>query len=290
MDVRVVATGLAFPEGPAVDPQGRLVVTEIGGKRISLVHDDGRVESYAETGGGPNGCAFAADGSLWVCNNGGSWPRVPSTENSGRPINGPGVLQKVNIDGSIVTALSEIEGRALNAPNDCVVDADGGVWFTDPAMGGGPGDVCYLGPDGAAVRAWSALAFPNGIGITDDGRFLVVCESMTGLLLGFRIEGPGVLAGPARPNGHIGRRSIPDGFCFDSAGRMVVAGHQTNCLFVLEGSDGRPVEVIDLPDAGPTNCCFGGPDFTTLYVTSSDVGQVLALQWPVPGMKLFPDR
>ena len=40
----------------------------------------------------------------------------------------------------------------------------------------------------------------------------------------------------------------------------------------------------------PTNCCFGGEDFQTLYVTSSDVGQLLALRWDVPGMRLHPDR
>jgi gluconolactonase len=48
--------------------------------------------------------------------------------------------------------------------------------------------------------------------------------------------------------------------------------------------------VVDLPEAGPTNCCFGGDDFTTLYVTSSDQGNLLAIEWDVPGMRLHPDR
>jgi gluconolactonase len=290
MDYRVVASGLPFPEGPAVDRQGRLYWVEIAGSRIARLEPDGSVATFADTGGGPNGGAFAPDGRLYVCNNGGSWPRAASTEGRGPGPRGQGCLQRVSADGSSVeTVLTEIDGRPLAGPNDLAFDPDGGLWFTDPVWGGEPGSVCYLAPDGTAVRAHTGIAFPNGIGVTDDGRFVIVCESMTGNLLGFRIEGPGRLSGP-KANGNIGRRSIPDGYCFDSAGRMIVAGHQTNCLFVLDAADGRPRSVVELPEEGPTNCCFGGDDFSTLYVTSSDVGRVLALPWDVPGMRLHPDR
>ena len=278
MDVRVVASGLAFPEGPAIDRRGRLVVTEIGGQRISLVHDDGRVESYAETGGGPNGCAFAADGSLWVCNNGGSWPRVPSTANSGRPIDGPGVLQKVNLDGSIVTALSEIDGRPLNAPNDCVVDAHGGVWFTDPAGGGGPGDVCYLGADGVAVRAWSALQFPNGAMITPNGRTLIVGETFGNRLSAFNINPDGEL-GPRRdwavfgalpPLGDLAAvlpqlKVAPDGAALDAEGAVWLADAiGQRVLRVAEG--GGVLQEISTAPMGAYACALGGPGRNTLFV------------------------
>jgi gluconolactonase len=129
------------------------------------------------------------------------------------------------------------------------------------------------------------LQFPNGIGLSPDGRFLIVCESMTGALHSYQIEGPGKLSA-ARLNGHIGRRSIPDGFCVDSEGHMIVAGFRTKNLFVLDMADGRPLDLIPLPDEGPTNCCFGGPDFKTLYITSSQKGELLAMEWPVPGLKL----
>ncbi|MFN0089592.1 MAG: SMP-30/gluconolactonase/LRE family protein [Acidimicrobiales bacterium] len=290
MEITVVARGQAFPEGPAVDRQGRLHWVELAGQRIARLEADGSVSTFAETGGGPNGCAFGPDGSLWVCNNGGGWPKAPSTAGRGKGPGGPGCVQRISADGKTVeTALTEIDGVPLAGPNDCAFDADGGLWFTDPEWGAEVSSVCWLGPDGAAVRAYTGVAFPNGIGVTEDGRFLIVCESMTGNLLGFRIEGPGRLSGP-KPNGNIGRRSIPDGFCFDSAGRMIIAGHQTNCLFVLDAADGRPRAVVELPDAGPTNCCFGGEGFRTLYVTSSDVGDILALDWDVPGMALHPDR
>jgi gluconolactonase len=292
----VIATGLQFPEGPAIDREGVLHVVEIAGQRVTRVLDDGTTEVFATTGGGPNGCAFGPDGRLYVCNNGGRWPTdVASTATSGRGDGGAGCIQAIALDGTVETVLAEVDGEPLHAPNDICFDADGGYYFTDPVWGSAvmertPGHIVHVDADGSAQRAHTGLQFPNGLGVTDDGRFLVVCESMTGMLWGFKIGSGGALDGDPRPNGHIGRRSIPDGFCFDSDGNMIVAGHQTNCLFVHSGSDGRPIRTVELDDAGPTNVCFGGPDFRTLYVTSSDVGQVLALEWPVPGMRLFPDR
>jgi gluconolactonase len=290
MDITVVATGLAFPEGPAISPTGQLHWTEIAGQRIARLDPDGRVATFADTGGGPNGCAFGPDGYLYVCNNGGSWPRVPSTEGAGSGPEGQGTIQRIAPDGRVETVLTEVDGIPLIAPNDCCFDDRGGLYFTDPEWGGSPSSVRYLAADGSARTVCGGIRFPNGLAVTDDGRFLIVAESMTGQLLGYRIEGPGVVSPEPKGNGSIGRRSVPDGFCLDSAGRMIVAGHNTDNLFVLDAADGRPRFVIDLPEQGPTNCCFGGDDLTTLYVTSSDKGNLLAIDWDVPGMPLHPAR
>ena len=287
--IDVVAEGLVFPEGPSLDAAGNIAVVEIGGSRVSTISPTGEVVSRVTTGGGPNGSAFGPDGGLYVCNNGGSWPKVASTAGAPKPNPGPGSIQRIDPDGTVTTVLDTIDGRPVGSPNDCAFGPDGGLWFTEPIWSGEPAPLVYLAPDGTATIAHVGLRFPNGIGVTDDGRFLVVCESMTGLLWSFQIKGPGQLGEP-KPNGSIGRRSVPDGFCFDSAGRMIIAGHHGDELYVLDASDGRPVAVIELPEAGPTNCCFGGDDLRTLYVTSSDEGRLLAMTWPVPGMVLHPAR
>lgn len=292
--MKVLATGLQFPEGPAIGPDGRLYVTEIAGQRISVVDmDTGGRETFADCGGGPNGCAWGPDGALYICNNGGRWPTdMPSTANSGAPPYGHGTIQRVDPDGTITDLVTEADGTPINSPNDICFCADGGFYFTDPIWGdatmdGGVGSLCWSDMDGNCRRVHSGLAFPNGLGVTADGRFLIVCESMTGMMWGFKIEAPGQLAAEPKHNGNIGRRSIPDGFCFDIEGNMIIAGHQTNNLFVLAGSDGRPIETITLADIGPTNVCFGpGDDNHTIYVTSSDQGEVLAVEWRTSGMPL----
>jgi len=283
-----------FPEGPAIGPDGALYVTEIAGQRISKISADGTVSTFADTGGGPNGAAFNAQGELLVANNGGRWPTdVPSTSQASEPAYGQGSIQTVTSEGAVISELSEIDEVTLNSPNDLCFDSHGGYYFTDPEWSGlvggdrDGGPVCYVNAEGEASRVASNIGFPNGLGVRADEKVLIVCESLTGMLLSYRIEEPGVLSATPKPNGMIGRRSVPDGFCFDASGQIIVAGHGSNNLFVLDGNDGRPIQIIELPDAGPTNCCFGGTDFRTLFVTSSDHGYVYAIDWPIEGMPLL---
>ena len=97
---QVMASGLRFPEGPIVMPDGSVLVVEIAGGCLTRVSSTGEITVVAELGGGPNGAAIGPDGHCYVCNNGGfSW----RTDNGfTRPI-GPaadyqgGVIQRVNL-------------------------------------------------------------------------------------------------------------------------------------------------------------------------------------------------
>ena len=71
-EVRILATGLGFPEGPVAMPDGSVILTEIRNGRCSRVTSDGKVALFSATGGGPNGLAVGPDGALYLCNNGGS--------------------------------------------------------------------------------------------------------------------------------------------------------------------------------------------------------------------------
>ena len=65
-NVRVLATGLEFPEGPVVMPDGSVVLVEIRGQRLTRVWPDGRKEVVAQIPGGPNGAALGPDGKMYV--------------------------------------------------------------------------------------------------------------------------------------------------------------------------------------------------------------------------------
>ena len=71
-DVKILATGLGFPEGPVVCADGSVVLTEIRNQRCSRVTPDGKVSLFSNCGGGPNGLAIGPDGYFYLCNNGGS--------------------------------------------------------------------------------------------------------------------------------------------------------------------------------------------------------------------------
>src|SRR3982750_3663129 len=57
-EIRVITTGLRFPEGPVAMKDGSIVLVEIERQTITRVHPDGRTEIVATTGGGPNGLAI----------------------------------------------------------------------------------------------------------------------------------------------------------------------------------------------------------------------------------------
>jgi len=70
-NARLIASGLAFPEGPVAMPDGSVVLVEVRRGTLTRVTPDGAVEVVAELGGGPNGAAIGPDGAVYVCNNGG---------------------------------------------------------------------------------------------------------------------------------------------------------------------------------------------------------------------------
>ena len=57
-DVRIVANGLGFPEGPVALRDGSVVLVEIAAGRITRIMPDGGRRIVAEPGGGPNGLAM----------------------------------------------------------------------------------------------------------------------------------------------------------------------------------------------------------------------------------------
>ena len=296
----VVVTGLAFPEGPSVGRDGRLYVVELPRGCVSTVAD-GRRAVFALLGGAPNGTAFGPDGLLYICNNGGNWPPKPST--GGKPGVGGGLaaIQVVHPDGSFRVLVHEIGGVALNGPNDICFDDRGGFYFTDPAWAprspegiahaekSPPGDVCYVAADGRASRVWSNLLFPNGLHVTPDGKALVVAETGTGRVWRFAIRAPGELAQPEVVI-DLGLESGLDGMCFDVEGRLLIAGCGSSSVYVLAPDLRRLEQTIAFSDPDNTNVCFGGDDHRTLFVTQATSGRVVSIQWPVPGMRLFPDR
>ena len=135
-NVRVLATGLEFPEGPVVMPDGSVVLVEIRGRRLTRVWPDGRKQVVAEIPGGPNGAAIGPDGKCYICNNGGfGWIASRGTMMPGAPAPHEyigGSIQRVDLaTGKVETLFDKCGEHPLKGPNDLVFDKHGGLWFTD---------------------------------------------------------------------------------------------------------------------------------------------------------------
>ena len=71
MNIREIASGLRFPEGPVAMPDGSVLLVEIERRTLLHVQQDGTQHVIARFSGGPNGAAIGPDGKCYICNNGG---------------------------------------------------------------------------------------------------------------------------------------------------------------------------------------------------------------------------
>lgn len=302
-ELELVAEGLRFPEGPVVMPDGTIVLVEIAAGRITRVHADGRKETVAEPGGGPNGLALGPDGMLYCCNNGG----FEYVENNGmlaphgiaKDYSG-GRIERIDPATGRVEVLyrSGDQGVTLRGPNDIVFDDHGGFWFTDH----GKVDyakrchdivgIFYAKADGSFIEE---VVFPsnnpNGVGLSPDGATLYAAETYTCRLMAFRVTAPGRVAADAGPGGPGIPLYRPAGYKFfdslavEDGGNVCVATIGESGISVVSPA-GELVEFVATPDIFTTNIAFGGADRRDAYITLSGTGKLVRTRWARPGLAL----
>ena len=211
-ELRIVASGLRFPEGPVAMADGSVILGEIAGAAVTRVAPDGRKTEIGKAGGGPNGLATGPDGALYVCNNGGN-----EYAQGGFLSTGPakdyqsGYIQRIDPrSGETRVLYRECNGHKLSAPNDIVFDRQGGFYFTDLgkryAHHRDHGGVYYALPDGSKVTELAyPIVSPNGVGLSPDEKTLYVADTETSRLFAFDIVSPGVLKSEPFPAPYGGR-------------------------------------------------------------------------------------
>ena len=301
MDVRSLAQGLEFPEGPVALADGSVLLVEIAAGAIARISPDGTKTTVARPGGGPNGAAIGPDGKCYVCNNGGFEWHAEGMHR--RPVGQArdyvgGRIERIDLETGAVECLYRAAGEvALKGPNDLVFDAQDGFYFTDlgkvRARDMDRGAVYYAKADGSFINEVAfPLVTPNGIGLSPDGKTLYVAETEAARLWAFDIVEPGVVRKEPWPSPHGGRLVAGvggyqrfDSLALDAEGRICVATLINGGITVIS-PDGRHVEHHPMPDPITTNICFGGPELKTAFITLSWTGRLVAVDWPVPGLRL----
>jgi gluconolactonase len=301
-DYRVVASGLKFPEGPVALPDGSIALVEIQRETVSLVQPDGSVSVLIETGGGPNGMAVGPDGAFYVCNNGGFLFQQVAGFNRTRagvhPDYTSGRIERFDPRTRKLTTLYDRCGDfPLCGPNDIVFDSQGGFYFSDLGKNRvrdrDHGGLYYARADGSQiVEVAYPLVTANGVGLSPDESVVYVSETETARLWAFDLAEPGRARKHPHPSPHGGRLvcGLPgyqrfDSMAVDAHGNICVATLVTGCITVIAPS-GEVLRQVRFPDPMVTNICFGGADLKTAYITMSGTGQLVAMDWPEPGLRL----
>ncbi len=284
--LRIVATGLRFPEGPIAFDDGSVTVVEIEGGSVARIAPDGTIKRY-HCGGGPNGSAVGPDGAVYVGNDGGlafktedgirfPWNIAPDYQG--------GSVQRVDLEtGEVATIFTESGGGRIGGLNDLVFDTAGGCYAVDTMRG----SIHYFDPiAGTIAVAAEELMAPNGGGLSADGGTLYVSETFSGRLWSIDVDGPGQL-GARRELYSTGGAHGFDGLRVDGAGNICIANLAGSGITVISPG-GDLLGAFKTPEHDPyvTQLCFGGPKGDTAYICSGGRGILYAIQWPWPGLRL----
>ncbi len=228
------------------------------------------------------------------------------------PLNGPGFI--VGFSKQIAVAdqkfqefrrIADVEPElGSTRVNDAAVDPFGGVVFGtyDEAPESGRGAVCSvyrLSPDGRVRRLFADVSVSNGIEFSPDGSVMYFADTKDGAIRRFRVtdrefadfeELKPLASKDAAPG-------LPDGACVDAEGHYWSARVWGNSA-VRFSPDGTVSGKVEVPAKGPTCVALGGPELTTLYITSlrthhsddelaavPEAGGLFAAEVDVPGIQ-----
>ena len=284
-------------EGPVWDGE-HLYFTQIRANRI-LRYDpkNGAIAEWRAGTNRTNGLAHDAQGRLFGCCSGGR------------------SILRFDADGRNTVVADRVDGKRLNTPNDLAIDRKGRIWFTNPINEGNwdndkePREldnqsVLRADPQKDGAYTVKRVTFdntqPNGILMSKDQGTLYVAESNYSKGIARELR-----AYPIREDGSLGvystlftwgedakgvHRGI-DGMCFDADGNIVATnGWEVSGpgpMITVFSPTGRVLEMHPVPANRPTNCCFGGPDMTTLFVTTVE-GHFFKAQTDRVGWAMYP--
>jgi gluconolactonase len=249
-------TKFTYTAGPAADRGGNVYFTDIPNQKIHKVDKDGKLSLFREKSNRANGLMVNAKGEVVAC------------EMAGQVV-------AYAADGTSRRVLADKhDGKPFNAPNDLVLDKQGGLYFTDPGFGAakplpqGKTAVYYLSADGKTTRLIDDLPNPNGVILSPDEKTLYVIPSGQAAMMSYPVEAPGqlgtgkVFCTLRQPKG--AKNSGGDGLTVDVKGNLYITSQLGLQVFA---PDGKHLGIIKVPEV-PANVTFGGADFKTLYVTA----------------------
>lgn len=261
---RVLAGGLAFGEGPRWR-DGRLWFSDFYRHGVYTLELDGTETKIVDVPQQPSGLGWLPDGRLLISS-----------------MRDRKVL-RLDPEGLVVHAdLSEIADFHVN---DLITDASGRAYVGNfgydlhadmhtrdiPSIladeSAANTRLARIDPDGGVHVATENMRFPNGMVLLNQGRTLVVAETLRLQLTAFDIADGGTLSNSRVWASTAEQMVAPDGIAADPEGGIWVTAALGPA--VLRYAEGGAVTGMVQTSQNAFACALGGPDGRTLFVCTA---------------------
>ena len=278
-ELKKLTGGLYFGEGPRWH-ENKLWFSDFYSHKVMTLDENNSLETVCEVPSQPSGLGWLPNGDLLI---------VSMLDRK--------ILKFSEGSISVHADLSEyVEHKC----NDMVVSRDGTAYVGNFGMGDAGESMnsthlMIVKSDGTVLKGPDNLLFPNGTVITEDGKKLIVAETLGAKLTSFDIEDNGELINRklwARTSPlfslliikflsllgfdlskvdfskYSKNLHVPDGICLDEKNGIWIASPTSKAVVRIE-KGGNITDIISTPK-GAFACMLGGKDRKTLYVIISN--------------------
>ena len=271
--VQLLDTNFRFTEGPLYDFAGGVYFTDLwpSNQQASTPSRIVRYDIATDTSTIVDANSGSANGMIFD-----TLGRIISCDRDRRQVS---LRSAANIATVESVLANSYQGTPFNGPNDLVMDAAGGIYFTDPDYENRrslPDAVYYRSPAGTLTQLRTYVPTndrrPNGILLSPDGKVLYVAVERGKHIMAYDVGPGGTLSGDrefARTDVTINGTPLnppvgPDGMTIDAAGNVYAA-----VQFAVFAWNPAGQRLFDLPvPERPNNVELGGQNGRTLFITA----------------------
>ena len=155
--------------------------------------------------------------------------------------------------------------------NDSRVDPQGRFWAgtMDDVLRGPVGTLYRLDSGHRITAVLHPIIISNSLAFSPDGRTMYFSDTVSREILAYDLDSAGTPSN-RRVFATVPAPATPDGSTVDAEGYLWNA-EWDGARVVRYAPDGQVDRIIPMPVRHPTCCTFGGPDLTTLFVTTASL-------------------
>ncbi|XP_020848584.1 regucalcin-like isoform X3 [Phascolarctos cinereus] len=180
-------------------------------------------------------------------------------------------------DQSLTVLYTVDKDKKNNRFNDGKVDPAGRYFAGTMAGETAPGvlerhqgSLYVLFPNGTVEKYFDHVDISNGLDWSLDHKIFYYIDSLSYSVDAFDYDlQTGKIANRRSVYKMEKEEYIPDGMCIDNEGKLWVACYNGGRVIRLDPETGKRLQTVKLPAEKTTSCCFGGKDYSELYVTSA---------------------